>query len=163
MQTPSVLAILSDLVRINSINTSYEGGPGEAAVAEYVKHFFASRGIETEEQIVFPGRNNVIARLPGRNSDRRLVLEAHMDTVSIKGMTIPPFEPSISDGRMFGRGSCDTKAGLAAMMHALAVVKASGVVPPCEVVLAAVVDEEFSFRGVVKLCEGLTADAAIVA
>lgn len=163
MQTPSVLAILSDLVRINSINTSYEGGPGEAAVAEYVKHFFASRGIETEEQIVFPGRNNVIARLPGRNPDRRLVLEAHMDTVSIKGMTIPPFEPSISDGRMFGRGSCDTKAGLAAMMHALAVVKASGVVPPCEVVLAAVVDEEFSFRGVVKLCEGLTADAAIVA
>lgn len=161
--TQSVLSILSDLVRINSVNSSYEGGPGEGGVADYVKRFFESHGIETEEQIVFPGRNNVIARLPGSNSSRRLVLEAHMDTVSVKGMTIPPFEPTVADGKMYGRGSCDTKAGLAAMMHALAEIKACGEVPPCEVVLAAVVDEEFSFRGVVKLCEGLRADAAIVA
>jgi acetylornithine deacetylase len=49
------------------------------------------------------------------------------------------------------------------MMHAVASVHADGLVPPCDVWLAAVVDEEFSFRGVVKLCEGLTAHAAIVA
>lgn len=159
----SVLSILSDLVRINSVNSSYEGGPGEGEVARYVKRFFEEHGIEVEEQIVFPGRNNVVAYLPGRDPNRRLVLEAHMDTVSVKGMTISPFEPTVADGKVYGRGSCDTKAGLAAMMHALAEIKASGVVPPCEVVLAAVVDEEFSFRGVVKLCDGLKADAAIVA
>lgn len=86
-----------------------------------------------------------------------------MDTVSVKGMAIPPFEPRIADGLLYGRGSCDDKAGLAAMMHAVADIHASGEPPPCELVLAAVVDEEFSFRGVVRLCESLKADAAIVA
>ena len=158
-----LIQTLSDLVRINSVNSSYEGGPGEAEVAAYVRRFFEQRGLEVSEQIVFPGRNNVLVRLPGRNPDRRLVLEAHMDTVSVKGMTVPPFEPTISDGKLHGRGSVDDKAGLATMMHALAAIHESGEKPPCDVLLAAVVDEEFSFRGVVKLVEGLKADAAIVA
>lgn len=158
-----VLATLADLVRINSVNSSYDGGPGEGEVAKYVRRFFEARGIETWEQEVFPGRPNVIARLPGKNPNRRLVLEAHTDTVSVKGMTIPPFEPEIRDNKMFGRGSCDTKAGLATMMHALVSLKEEGIKPPCEVLLAAVVDEEYSYRGVVKLCEDLKADAAIVA
>ncbi len=154
-----VIATLADLVRINSINSSYVGGPGEAAVAAYVRKFFEQRGIEVWEQEVFPGRNNVIARVPGRDSRRKIILEAHMDTVSIKGMTIDPFDPVILDGKIHGRGSVDDKAGLAAMMHAVAGLRQ----PPCEVWLAAVVDEEFSFRGVVKLCADLKADAAIVA
>lgn len=158
-----VLQTLANLVRINSINTSYEGGPGEAEVAAYVRRFFEQRGMEVWEQEVFPGRNNVIARVPGRDSSRRIVFEAHMDTVSIKGMTIDPFDPVVKDGRLHGRGSVDDKAGLAAMMHAVADIHASGDRPPCEVWLAAVVDEEYSFRGVVKLCEGLKADAAVVA
>ena len=158
-----LIQTLSDLVRINSVNSSYDGGPGEGEVAAYVRRFFEQRGIEVTEQVVFPGRNNVIARLPGRNPNRRLVLEAHMDTVSVKGMTIPPFEPAIATGKLYGRGSVDDKAGLATMMHAVAAIHESGEKPPCEVLMAAVVDEEFSFRGVVKLCEGLRADAAIVA
>ena len=158
-----VLQTLSDLVRINSINSSYEGGPGEKEAAAYVRRFFETRGIKVWEQEVFPGRNNVIARIPGRDSSRRIVFEAHMDTVSIKGMTIDPFDPVIRDGKLHGRGSVDDKAGLAAMMHAVADIHASGELPPCEVWLAAVVDEEFSFRGVVKLCEDLKADAAVVA
>jgi len=158
-----VLQTLADLVRINSINSSYEGGPGEAAVAAYVRRFFEQRGIETWEQEVFPGRNNVIARVPGRDPSRRVVFEAHMDTVSIKGMTIDPFDPVVKDGKMHGRGSVDDKAGLATMMHAIAEVHASGEKPPCELWMAAVVDEEYSFRGVVKLCEDMQAHAAIVA
>ncbi|HRH97961.1 MAG TPA: M20 family metallopeptidase [Prosthecobacter sp.] len=158
-----VLQTLAELVRINSINSSYEGGPGEKEAAAYVRRFFEQRGIEVREQEVFPGRNNVIARIPGRDPSRRIVFEAHTDTVSIKGMTIDPFDPVIRDGRLHGRGSVDDKAGLAAMMHAVADIHASGELPPCEIWLAAVVDEEFSFRGVVKLCEGLKADAAVVA
>lgn len=158
-----VIQTLADLVRINSVNASYEGGPGEGEMAQFVRRFFERRGIETWEQEVFPGRPNVLARLPGRDPSRRIVLEAHTDTVSVKGMTIPPFEPVIRDGKMYGRGSCDTKAGLATMMHALASLKEEGITPPCEVLLAAAVDEEFSYRGVVRLCEGLKADAAIVA
>lgn len=158
-----VLETLADLVRINSVNSSYEGGPGEGEIAAFVRRFFEQRGIEVWEQEVFPGRPNVLARLPGLDSNRRIVLEAHTDTVSVKGMAIPPFEPIIRDGKMYGRGSCDTKAGLATMMHALASLKEDGIMPPCEVLLAAAVDEEFSYRGVVRLCEGLKADAAIVA
>ena len=159
-----VITTLQDLVSINSVNASYEGGPGEAELACYIDSFFARHGIPTERQTtVLPGRNNVLARLPGRDRSRTLILEAHMDTVSIAGMSIPPFEPIIRDGRLYGRGACDTKAGLAAMMHTLADLKQAGITPPCDVLLAAVVDEEFSYRGVVRLCENLQADAAIVA
>jgi acetylornithine deacetylase len=158
-----VIQTLADLVRINSVNSAYAGGPGEGEIADWIEGFFARYGIATERQQVFPGRDNVIARLPGRDPGRRLVLEAHTDTVSVEGMTIPPFDPVIRDGRLYGRGSCDTKAGLAAMMQTLVDLKRSGITPPCELVLAAVVDEEYSYRGVVRLCEGLKADGAIVA
>ena len=163
MPLAPVIQTLAELVRINSINAAYEGSPGEREIATWVRRFFEQRGIEVREQEVFPGRPNVIARLPGRNPARRVVLEAHMDTVSVKGMTIPPFEPRIENGRMYGRGSCDTKAGLAAMMQAVASLHAAGITPPCEVWFAATVDEEHSFGGVTKLCEGLRADAAVVA
>lgn len=162
MSDSPVIQTLAELVRINSVNSSYDG-PGEREVATWVRRFFEQRGIEVWEQQVFPNRPNVIARLPGRDPSRRVILEAHTDTVSVQGMTIPPFEPRIADGKMFGRGSCDTKAGLAGMMHAVASLHEQGIQPPCEVWVAAVVDEEFSYRGVVKLCEGLTGHAAIVA
>ncbi|MEY4484382.1 MAG: hypothetical protein RL693_1834 [Verrucomicrobiota bacterium] len=163
MSASPVIQTLASLVSINSVNSSYEGGPGEREIATWVRSFFEQRGIEVREQEVFPNRPNVIARLPGRNASRRVILEAHMDTVSVQGMTIPPFVPTITDGKLLGRGSCDTKAGLAAMMHAVASLHTDGIQPPCEVWLAAVVDEEFSYRGVVKLCEGLTGHAALVA
>ncbi len=144
------------------MNPAY-GGPGEGELGGWVRSFFAARGIGVREQEVWPGRDNIVACLPGRDRARRVILEAHLDTVSVQGMTIAPFEPRIADGRLYGRGACDTKGGLAAMMHAVAGVRADGLVPPCDVWLAAVVDEEFSFRGVTRLCEGLTAQAAIVA
>jgi acetylornithine deacetylase ArgE len=163
MAAGDVLATLGDLVAINSINPAYENGRPEADVAEYIERFFARRDIETFRQEVMPGRFNVVARLPGRNTGRRVVLEAHMDTVSINGMTIDPFDPLIADGCLYGRGACDTKGGLAAMMHAVAQLKENSDTPPCEVWLAAVVDEEVAFRGVLALCDGLEASAAIVA
>lgn len=162
MSPLTIVEILSQLVRIDSVNPAY-GGPGEGELGRWVRRFFEARGIEVAEQEVWPGRLNVIARLPGRDRTRRVVLEAHLDTVSVQGMTIDPFVPRIADGRLYGRGACDTKGGLAAMIHAVAGVRADGLVPPCDVWLAAVVDEEFSFRGVTKLCEGLEAHAAIIA
>ena len=163
MSVPPVIQTLASLVRINSVNSAYERGAGEREIAAWVRRFFEQRGIEVREQEVFPGRPNVIARLAGRDPSRRVILEAHMDTVSVQGMSIAPFEPRIAAGKMFGRGSCDTKGGLAAMMHAVASLRAGGITPPCEVWMAAVVDEEFSYRGVVKLCEGLSGNAALVA
>lgn len=160
----SVLDTLADLVRIPSVNPNYAGGTGELAVAQYVEQFFADRKIATERQQVFEHRPNVIAKVPGKSSTQRIVLEAHMDTVSVAGMTIDPWDPQIRDGRLYGRGACDTKAGLAAMMHAVAEIVGQGETPACEVWLAATIDEEFSYRGVAAMCQPtFAADAAIVA
>src|SRR5687768_10776234 len=107
MNVPPLVQTLASLVRINSVNAAYQGGPGEREIATWVRGFFEERGIEVWEQDVFPGRANVIARLPGRDASRRVILEAHMDTVSVQGMSIPPFEPHVQDGKLHGRGSCD--------------------------------------------------------
>jgi acetylornithine deacetylase len=87
-----------------------------------------------------------------------------MDTASELGMNRKPFQPVRDGNRLYGRGSCDTKAGLAAMMHAMRILKQAGIRPRASVILVAAVDEEHSFRGVVKFIEkGIKADGAIVA
>ena len=160
-------SLLADLVAINSVNPAY-GGPGEAAVANYLRGQFAAAGLTCLTQAVQPGRDNVIGVLPGRDRSRRVVLEAHMDTVGVDGMTVEPFQPRIRDGHLFGRGSCDTKGGLAAMLAAVLGLASERQTPACDVWLAAVVDEEHAYRGVLSLVDGIaTADgctaAAIVA
>ncbi|MGC9319039.1 MAG: M20 family metallopeptidase [Armatimonadota bacterium] len=143
------------MVRLPSVNPCGRPpeGPneGEAHMSRFVHDWLAERGIEARLQPVKPGRENVIARVPGRE-EPPLAFEAHMDTVSVEGMTIPPFEPRISDGRMYGRGSCDTKASLAAMMMALVRV-ADGDPPPRSIVLVAAVDEEYLHSGARRYLE----------
>lgn len=161
MTLSPVLRTLSDLVRIRSVNPAFEAASSEAEVVRYAERFFREHGIETRLQEVFPGRSNLIARLPGRHASRRMVFEAHADTVSTAGMTIPPFEPTVSDGRLYGRGACDTKAGLAALLHAAASLRKEGACP-CEVWIIVAVDEEHAFRGAQKAVEGLEAAVAII-
>ncbi len=160
-----VIKTLAELVRINSVNPEWNG-PGEAEVAHYVRTFLERAGVdEVWEEEALPGRNNVMARVAGVDRSRCLLFEAHMDTVSASSMAIDPLEPVIDNGRLRGRGSCDVKAGLAAMMHAVATLRD----PPYDVVLAAVVDEEYAYRGVLRLVESLShqgtslPDAAVVA
>ncbi len=65
MPTAPVLQTLADLVRIPSVNPAYEGGVSEAGVVAWLREFCRGRGIETWETEVFPGRPNLVARLPG--------------------------------------------------------------------------------------------------
>jgi acetylornithine deacetylase/succinyl-diaminopimelate desuccinylase-like protein len=158
---------LAQLIAINSINPEWSG-PGEAEVGAFVRAFQEAAGLEVWTDEVLPGRSNIIARLPGQDSSRAVLLEAHLDTVSVAEMTIPPFDPVMKDGRLYGRGACDTKGGLAAMMIALTSLHSEGVVPPCDVYFAAVVDEENAFRGILRLIDwmrerGIHPEAAIVA
>ena len=157
-----VVQTLADLVRINSVNPAYANGRPESEIQQYILNFFESRGIEAWEQEVLPNRPNVIARVPGRRSDEKIIFEAHVDTAGIEDMTILPFEPTINNGRMHGRGTCDTKAGLAAMMQAVADLNASGG-NEHDVWMVAAADEEHSYRGVAKLCENIQAIGAVVA
>ncbi len=152
---------LSDLVSINSVNPAYAFGQPEEKIQEYVRSFFEQQGFETVAQHVMDRRENVIACLPGRDRSRRILFEAHCDTAGVDGVEAP-FFPTVRDGRMYGRGTCDTKACLAAMMRALADLKCSGKSPNCDIWLASTVDEEHACQGVLRLCQNFQAHAAVV-
>ncbi len=158
-----VLATLQDVVAIESVNVDLPGGGrGEVGMVEYLANFFSAAGIPYQTDEVLPGRSNIIAMLEGQNPDRVLLFECHMDTASVGVMTIPPFEPHIRDGLLYGRGACDTKAGGVAMMHAMKRLKEAGIKPPCTVKYAGAVDEEYLFRGARRLAATIKADTVVV-
>ena len=158
-------SLLADLVAIPSMNPmglhGLGEGFGEGDMADYVEAFLRKHHIPCERQTVLPGRDNVVARLDGANKNA-IVLEAHMDTVLGENMSIEPFAPTIKDGCLYGRGSCDTKASLAAMLMAVKAAAERGSLSR-SVCLAATVDEEFQFTGVKKFIElGARAEMAVV-
>ena len=104
---------------------------------------------------------NVVAHLE-RGRAQTLLLTAHMDTVSHENMTIRPFDPMIRGGRLYGRGSCDTKASLAIFLDAFVDAVRDPSRLKYNLVFAAVHDEEYSFSGSRLLAaSGVTADWAI--
>lgn len=118
----SVVTLLQDLVRIPSVNPDGDPGvspDGEKKMAEYVGRFLEPLGFHVSYEDCEPGRPNVIARAPGNNDRPRILLGPHLDTVSVKGMTVDPFAAIISDGKMWGRGTSDTKGPMAAMLWGL--------------------------------------------
>jgi len=148
-----VVELLAELVRIPSINPSgaepSDPEQGEQRIARFVLEYLAERGVACELQQWRPGRPNVIARVAGTQPGPPLVMQTHMDTVAVDDMTIAPFDPVTRAGRMFGRGSCDAKASLAAMMTALVRME-RGERPPQECVLVAAADEEYGHGGVAR-------------
>jgi acetylornithine deacetylase/succinyl-diaminopimelate desuccinylase family protein len=136
------LSILKSLVEIESVNpTLVPGGAGERRIAEHLFHVFLAEGIAANLEEVSPGRFNVVARVRGANPGPRLLLNGHLDTVSVEGMAAP-FKALERDGKIFGRGALDMKAGLAAATAALIAVHQRKETFAGELVLAAVADEE---------------------
>ena len=136
-------AWLSDMVRINSVNP-----PGnEAAVAKYISAIFQKEGISNEVLEMAPGRSIVIARLqagPLPDPTNALLLVAHQDTVGVDTAkwTVDPFAASIKDGYMWGRGSIDDKAMLAANIATMVQLKRSKARLSRDVLFLATDDEE---------------------
>jgi succinyl-diaminopimelate desuccinylase len=143
-------ALLSELVAIESVNPALPGGgSGEAGVAAYVEQYCRDLGLEVVRQDVLPGRQNVIVRLGVPHAARTLVLEAHMDTMVLSPMSRQEaLHPAVREGRLYGRGACDTKGSLAAMLLALRALVPLRDTLPCEVLLLGSVDEEVTFEGV---------------
>ncbi|HXT16946.1 MAG TPA: ArgE/DapE family deacylase [Gemmatimonadaceae bacterium] len=153
-------ALTRELVRIDSRNPSLvPGGPGEAKVARALRDVLVSWGFRAELHEAVPGRPNVVARV-GKAGARSLMFNGHLDVVGIDGMSHAAWDAAESNGLIYGRGSCDMKAGVAAMCAAAARI-ADDI--EGEVVIAAVADEEFESIGTRALVEsGVRADAAIV-
>ncbi len=119
---------LSQLVAIPSVNPMGRplSGPEyfEYRLTEYLESLFQRLGLPYVRQTIEPRRDNIVARLEGAVPPEQggplLMFEAHQDTVPVDGMTIPPWQPTVRDGRLYGRGACDIKGGMAAMLWALA-------------------------------------------
>jgi acetylornithine deacetylase/succinyl-diaminopimelate desuccinylase-like protein len=112
------LALLRQLVRVDSRNPSLvPGAPGEGGVVEALANTLRAWGFAVELQPAAPGRANVVARV-GRPGRRSLMFNGHLDVVGVEGMVHAPFAAEERDGRLYGRGSCDMKGGVAAMCGA---------------------------------------------
>jgi acetylornithine deacetylase len=160
--------ILQELVAIPSINPMGRPlhGPEiyEHGVTAYLEDFFRSLGVSYKRQTVAPLRDNIVAGFESPGAPRMLLLEAHQDTVPTDNMTIEPFAARIESGRLYGRGACDVKGGMAAMLAAFARLVREKPRGAANVTLACTVDEEHTFLGVQRLVrDGLKADSAVVA
>jgi acetylornithine deacetylase/succinyl-diaminopimelate desuccinylase family protein len=160
--------LLGDLVSIGSVNPMGRAlaGPGvlETRLTSYLEDWLGRMGISCRRQPVSPGRDNLLARFESPGSRRTLLFDVHQDTVPTDGMTIDPFLPRIEGGRMCGRGSCDIKGGMAAMLVAVARLCRERPRRAASVLLACTVDEEFTHLGsslLARTAHG--ADLAIVA
>lgn len=158
----NAVALTAALVAFDSRNpTLVPGAPGEGGVARFLGDVLAGWGFAVELAEVVDGRYNVVARGGGRRGGRSLMLNGHLDVVGTEGMTHPPFEAEQHDGRLYGRGSADMKGGIAAMCVAARDAVAAGI--DGEVIIAAVIDEEYESLGTRALLDaGVRADAAIV-
>jgi acetylornithine deacetylase ArgE len=160
--------LLRDLVALPSINPMGRDLPASLAlehrVTAYLESFFRDLGVSYERQTVAPGRDNIVARCEIPGARRTLMFEAHQDTVPVDGMTIDPFAARIEGGRLFGRGACDIKGGMAAMLAAFARLVKDKPRGAANLIMACTVDEEHTFLGVQELVKrGVKADCAVVA
>jgi acetylornithine deacetylase len=163
-----VTRLLGDLVSIPSVNPMGRplSGPEflETRLSSYLEDWLGRNGVPVRRQPVLPGRDNLLARFESPGARRTILFDVHQDTVPTDGMTIAPFEPRIEGGRLYGRGACDVKGGMAAMLLAVARLCRDRPRGAAAVVLACTVDEEFTHTGSSRLAEtDLGADLAVVA
>ena len=148
------------LVRIDSSDP----GAYEDEIERYIKGFIESQiaeldcpvldAVRIEELEVLPGRRNLMVTVPGLSDEPRLVYICHMDTVTLGDgwdADIPPLGAIVRDDKLYGRGACDMKGGLAcaiaALVHTLERAAACGELPQRGFSLICSVDEEDFMRG----------------
>jgi acetylornithine deacetylase/succinyl-diaminopimelate desuccinylase family protein len=147
-----VVRLLRELIAIPSVNPAFlsENDPrsGELRMAEFLAATAGQAGLVVDLHPVEPERPNVLARLmPSGPIRSRVVLAPHLDTVGEPNLA-KLLRPRLESGRVYGRGACDTKGCVAAMLQAVMNVAKQGVRPrETEIVFAGLVDEEHAQIG----------------
>ena len=133
------LELLQAMVRAESVNPPAD----TRACAGLLLDLCEREGIEAEPVEGMPGLVNVVAELKGSRPGKKLILNGHIDTVPAgEDWTIDPFGGELIDGYIWGRGTCDMKSGVAAMLMAMVDLKRSGADFSGEIQFQAVADEE---------------------
>jgi acetylornithine deacetylase len=165
----SVTELLRDLVCIPSVNPMGRSWVRtdhlfEFRLTDYLEAKLREWGIPTRREDVLPQRSNLVASCPAPEATRSILFEVHQDTVPVEGMTIPPFGGEVRDGKLYGRGACDVKGSMAAMLSVLHRLSIEKPRRRANLSVAFTVDEEHTFLGVQKFAEAKPrADFAIVA
>lgn len=146
----AVVDLTARLVRCNSV-WDPQAGTGESGAAALAAQWARDRGFDVAVEAVAPGRPNVIVRWTAGPGPRTLMFEGHTDVVTpgdLSRWQHDPFGAHIEKGRMFGRGTNDTKGNLAAMLVAMAALKESEIPLAGSVVGGVLCDEEGMMTGV---------------
>lgn len=145
--------LLARMVRLDTINGGLSGRIfPERPVAELLEATAIAMGLQTQRLTIDADSYNLLVTHRVRSDAPWLLFESHMDTVGVEGMTIDPFGATVEAGRMYGRGTCDTKSSGAAMLWALRRYAALGD-KPRNVAVLFVVDEERSKQGATAFIE----------
>lgn len=161
-----VETLLRELIALPSVNPAFlpagDKRSGEQRVAEFLASKAAAAGLGIELQPIVENRCNLVARLtPTGRVQQRILLAPHLDTVN---GTDKQFSPRTAKGRLYGRGACDTKGSVAAMLTAVCGLARHGHRPAhTEIVFAGLIDEEIGQSGSRSLAaSGFRADLVIV-
>ena len=151
--------LLAELIATPSVNpmgqTAKEGAVYESRLTQYLEHYFRSLDLPVMRQKIAPYRDNLLVRVdpPSRNiaNSPLLLIDVHQDTVPVEGMRIKPFAAETDGTRMFGRGACDVKGGMAAILYAIRQLVETDVQQIPTIVIAFTVNEEHGFTGAIEL------------
>jgi acetylornithine deacetylase len=159
----AAVELLRSLVAVPSVNPGIApDGEGEEAAGTLVADWGRAEGFAVQLQEVQPGRANVIVDL-GLAGLPTLALVTHLDTIPRGELTERARSIAFEDGRVYGRGACDAKGSLAAMLIALQALRARKDALGVNVQVAAMVDEEHTFQGVLAYIQRFTAAARPIA
>jgi acetylornithine deacetylase len=154
-----IVRLACDLIRIPSFTTE------ETPCAEWLADYLAGQGLEVTLQEIEPGRKQTIARLRGTGGGSSIMLNGHIDIDPLAtGWTRDPFDPWIADGKLFGHGIYNMKAGVTACIIATLALRRAGVPLRGDVVLACVAAELNGGTGTLHaIAHGQRTDMAVVA
>jgi len=179
-ESRDIISFVQNLVRIPSVNRPPDGD--EAECQELIADKFKELSLQVDrfspDQVEgikdhpafltgrnYANRENVVGVLRGEGGGRSLILTGHVDVVPLGpwSWTVPPWSGELKDGKIYGRGVLDMKAGLGAMIMALQCVMETGVKLKGDIILESVVDEEFGGVNGTLSCilRGYHADAVI--
>lgn len=146
---PDCLSLLQAMIAFDSVNSRISQRPAaERPLADYLATLAKGWGLDVQFLPIDGEQANLLVSSGNLGGNEPvLLLESHLDTVTVEGMTIPPFTAVVADGRLSGRGSCDTKASGACMLWTLAQAHRDGTLANPTALLFTV-DEEVGKLGI---------------